>query len=157
MQVNIDIEEPTKDQIVVSKTDLWSVDYTLARIIHPVLCAYQKEIKGAPSVDDEDVPEHIRSSSAKPKENSWDLDEFFFQRWEFVVSEMIWGMAQVSHFESEEQFYSWKDENKDAECQESLASMMKNITVDYEGLEKHNERIKNSLRLFGKYFRCLWT
>jgi hypothetical protein len=151
MQVNIDIEEPTKDQIVVSKTDLWNVDYTLARIIHPVLCAYQKEIKGAPSVDDEDVPEHIRSSSAKPKENSWDLDEFFFQRWEFVVSEMIWGMAQVSHFESEEQFYS---ENKDTECQGNLASMMK---IDYEGLEKHNERIENSLRLFGKYFRCLWT
>jgi hypothetical protein len=28
--------------------------------------------------------------------------------------------------------------------------------VDHNGMNKHNERINNGLRLFGKYYRNLW-
>ena len=29
-------------------------------------------------------------------------------------------------------------------------------TYDHEGSKKHNDRIENGLRLFGRYYRGLW-
>lgn len=49
-----------------------------------------KETKqGAPYVDDEDVPEHLRKSAAPPTENEWDTDDNHFKRWDYVLDEMI--------------------------------------------------------------------
>lgn len=31
------------------------------------------------------------------------------------------------------------------------------FSVDGEGLEQANKRIQEGLRLFGKYYRCLWS
>ena len=38
----------------------------------------------------------------------------------------------------------------------ALNDQISKIKVDHEGLDAHNERIKNGLRLFGKYYRTLW-
>ena len=52
-------KDPTKQQkvsIKIDPWDTWSMDLTLALIIHPMLKQLHKTSHGAPYVDDEDVP-----------------------------------------------------------------------------------------------------
>jgi hypothetical protein len=70
-----------KKSIRIDPWDTWSMDHTLADIIYPMLKQLRKTAHGAPCTDDEDVPEHLRSTKAKPKKNEWDVDEFHFKRW----------------------------------------------------------------------------
>ncbi len=79
-----------KKSIRIDPWDTWSMDHTLADIILPMLKQLRKTQHGAPCTDDEDVPEHLRSTNAKPKKNSWDVDEFHFKRWDWIMKEMIW-------------------------------------------------------------------
>jgi hypothetical protein len=108
---------------------------------------------GAPFTDDEDVPKELRSSSARPKENEWDTDEFHFARWDWILAEMIWAFAQELRDDDEAEFYDHSDSfEKGGDFNERL----KNLRVDREGLEAHQKRKANGFRLFGKYYSALW-
>jgi hypothetical protein len=50
--------------IKIDKWDTWSMDHTLSPIILPMLKQLKEVKHGAPNVEDEDVPEHLRSTSA---------------------------------------------------------------------------------------------
>ena len=50
----------------------------------------KKDKHGAPNTDDADVPDRLKSTSAPPKTNTYDTDEFHFQRWDWILDEMIW-------------------------------------------------------------------
>lgn len=119
-----------KEYVRIDKYDTWNMDNTLALIILPMLKQLQKDKHGAPYVDDEDVPEAIRSTAEAPKENEWDTDVYHFHRWEWVLSEMIWAFEQII-----------KDDD---------------YKLDKEDYKKYNDRINNGTRLFGKYYRGLW-
>ena len=95
-----------KIKIRIDPYDTWSVDHTLALIIVPMLKQLKEKQHGAPNVDDEDVSENLRSTSAKPKENDWDTDEFHFARWDFALDEMIFAFESVADDSWEDQFYS---------------------------------------------------
>lgn len=144
-------EQERKVRVRIDKWDTWSMDHTLALIIVPMLKQLQATKHGAPLVDDEDVPEHLRSTAAPAKENDYDIDDNHFKRWHWVMSEMIWSMEQIV-LDDESQFYNWSevDDNADVETQVS------NLKVDYEGLRQYQDRIQNGCRLFGKYFLSLW-
>ena len=116
-------------QVRIDKYDTWSMDSTLAYIILPMLKQIKETKHGAPNIDDKDVPKKLRSTSAPVKENEWDTDDNWFDRWDWVLDEMIWTFSQVNH---EELF------------------MNDNITDSY------GKRMKNGFRLFGKYYSGLW-
>lgn len=101
MKVNIgSFTEGDDKQIVevqIDPWDTWSMDYTLSHIIHPMLLQLKEKKHGSPYVDDLDVPENIRSTNAKPKENDWDIDEFHHQRWEYILDEMIFAFDQIKY------------------------------------------------------------
>ena len=48
----------------IDRYDTWNMDYTLSHIILPMLKQLNETKHGAPYVDDEDVPEHLRSTAA---------------------------------------------------------------------------------------------
>lgn len=126
-----------KINVRIDKCDTWSMDYTLSHIIHPMLIQLKETNHGAPYVDDEDVPEHLRSYNAiGPKENEWDTDILFFDRWDWVLDEMIWSFEHKKNDEWEDNFYERND---------------------YEGLREMQLRMRNGFRLFGKYYEGLWT
>lgn len=127
-----------KVEITIHDYDVWNMDGTLAMIILPMLYKIKEKKQGSPFVDDEDVPVELQSVNAKPKENTWDIDEFFHDRWTWVLSEMIWVFEQIS---------------QDGDDESAILIAGGNM----EGLDKHRERKNNSLCLFGKYFQCLWT
>ena len=115
--------------VKIDKFDVWDMDTTLAHIILPMLKQLNKVKHGAPNVDDEDAPEELKSTSAPPKEDVWDVDANHFKRWEWVLGEMIWAFE-----------YKLKDTDLD----------------DIDIWSANGVRSKNGFRLFGKYYEALW-
>jgi hypothetical protein len=131
-------------------------------LVHPLLLKLKETKHGAPYVDDEDVPEHLRSTAAPPKKDEWDTDDNHSNRWDWVLDEMIWAFEQCAKEDTgDDQFYSgevdWKFE-KEEDGKYSRMEYGPNHTfkVDEEGKKAHYERIKNGHRLFGKYYFSLW-
>ena len=153
IQSILDFIHPKIDYVKIDKWDTWSMDYTLSHIIVPMLKQLQKTKHGSPNVDDEDVPEELKSTSAPAKENEWDIDDNHFKRWEWVLNEMIWAFEQNLDTNSEEKFFDhteWDEKEKD------FNKNLHKIKIDQEGLKAHQDRKKNGFRLFGKYYQGLW-
>jgi hypothetical protein len=139
--------------VKIDPYDTWSMDHTLAHIIHPMLTQLKETKHGAPFTDDADVPKELRSTSAGPKENEWDTDEFHFARWDWILSEMIWSFEQELRDDDESEFY---DHSDSFEKGDDFNERLKNLKVDRKGLKAHQERKTNGFRLFGKYYQALW-
>lgn len=152
IQKFLDFIHPEVRYIKIDHWDTWSMDHTLSLLIVPMLKQLHKEKHGGPLVDDKDVPEELKSTSAPPKENDWDIDDNHFKRWDWVMEEMIWTFEQLCDWDNDKAFFDYgpKVEN------ESFENSIKRIKVDHDGLNSHNDRIQNGLRLFGKYYRSLW-
>lgn len=143
---------PRFNYLKIHKWDTWSADNTLAPIILGLLKQLKETKHGAPNVDDEDVPEELKSTSAPPTANEWDIDDNHFKRWDWVLDEMIWAFTQMTDDESEEQFYDYSEVPESDDIKE----IVNKIQFDKDGFNAHNDRINNGLRLMGKYFRALW-
>ena len=139
---------PRKISVKIDAWDTWSMDHTLGYIVAPMLRQLQETKHGAPNVDDEDVPEELRSTSAPPKEHDYDVDANHFKRWDWVMNEMIWAFEAHINDEAEEEFFDYADK-KDI-------NYFSQLRIDSEGLHKFSERKRNAFRLFGKYYQALW-
>lgn len=144
-------------KVRIDKYDTWNMDNTLALIILPMLKQLKETKHGSPSVDDEDVPEHMRHGG--------DDDNWVHYRWEWVLNEMIWAFEQELDDEWEDQFVhgesdvEWIIVSGKEEDDSALYEMKQknpNYWVDREGIKEYNDRINNGFRLFGKYYRGLW-
>lgn len=145
--------------------DTWSMDHTLAMIIHPMLVQLRETKHGSPFVADSDVPEHLRSDAPgiPPKENEWDTDANHHARWDWVLDEMIWAFEQLIT-DWEDQFHSgefdvrWEPAGVvDGEEISRMVKGPKHTHVfDSEGHAAYQARISNGLRLFGTHFQGLW-
>ena len=157
-------------KVKIDNYDTWSMCDTLAHIILPML-KQLKEIKhGAACVDDEDVPEEIRSTNAPPKEQEYDTDEHFFKRWDYVLDEMIFAFEHKIDDSWEDAYRSgvidhiWipvDKEGNEVPKEDAKFSMMKDgpnhtYKCDYEGMKVVHDRMQNGFRLFGKYYQNLW-
>ena len=144
-------------KIELDPYDTWSLDHTLALIIHPLLVQLKETTHGAPCVDDEDVPEHLRSTAAAPKE--WDTDSLHHDRWDWVMGEMIWAFGQSA--DDEELFQHNVDNLKMTMDGGKVTFSVKDPNkpeyyYDKEGHKRHLERKSNGRRLFAKYYDGLW-
>ena len=153
IQKVLDFIHPKINYVKIDRWDTWSMDYTLSFIVVPMLKQLKETKHGAPFVDDEDVPEELKSTSAPPKENEWDTDENHFKRWDWALNEMIWAFEQNLNFDSEEKFFDhaeWDEKEKD------FGKNLHKIKIDQVGLKAHQDRKANGFRLFGKYYQGLW-
>jgi len=166
----LDRVRPRVRYVKIDRWDTWSMDHTLADIVLPMLKQLQQTKHGAPFVDDEDVPEHLRSTAAPAKENEWDTDDNHFLRWDWVLDEMIFAFEMKAKDDWQAEFHSgemdikWvpvdKDGNEVTKGEHKYYEMTKgpNDThkIDMEGMEAVQKRISNGFRLFGKYYEGLW-
>ncbi len=153
------------DYVKIDRWDTWSMDHTLSYIVLPMLKQLQSEKHGAPFVDDEDVPEELKSTSAPPKENEYDTDANHFKRWDYVLNEMIFAFEHKVDDSWEDDYRSgehdilWvpvdKDGNEVPKGEHKFMQMSKGpkdtYECDYDGMEIVHKRMKNGFRLFGKY------
>ena len=158
----LDWVHPRIIKVKLDPWDTWNMDAILATIILPMLKQLKETKHGAPNVDDADVPEELRSTSAPPKENDWDTDDNHFKRWEWVMDEMIFAFECLQEGSDwEAQFHSGELDIQFVKCEDSNLNQMvhgPNHThkFDREGYKKIDDRINNGLRLFGVYYRGLW-
>jgi hypothetical protein len=147
-------------KIKIDSYDTWGMDHTLSMIIVPMLKQLQADKHGSPFVDDEDVPEHLRSTAAPAKENEWDTDDNHHKRWEWALAEMIHAFECCANDDWENQFYSGNHESYTVKREDGMYEWVKGendtFEIDHDGMAKANERIQNGLRLFAKYYRGLW-
>ena len=148
-------------KVHIDRWDTWSMDHTLAPIILPMLVQLKATKHGAPYVDLKDVPKelHGKKLTKKQKDNG-EVDDKHFERWEWVLDEMIFAFDSKVNDDWEEQFETgtsdiqWKKlENG---CSEMIRGPNDTKEYDWEGRKKYQERISNGFRLFGKYFENLW-
>ena len=141
MKVSIGPYPDEGDQEVdvhIDEWDTWSMDYTLAPIILPMLIQLKAEKHGAPQVDYEDVPKELRPSKKEIDAYKKDgtTDENFFVRWDRVMDEMIYAF--------------------DCKANKDEVYMRFDIATERDAMEKEQKRISNGFRLFGKYYEALW-
>jgi len=161
---------PPINYVKIDYWDTWSMDHTLSPIILPMLRQLKEKKHGAPFVDDEDVPEELKSTSAPAKENEWDTDANHFARWDWAMDEMIFAFTCKTDDSWEEEFREgemdmlWvpvdkdgnevpKGEHKHYQMKDGPKNTYK---CDYEGMRVVEARIQNGFRLFGKYYQNLW-
>ena len=147
-----EVIHPEIRYVKIDRYDTWSMDHTLAHIIHPMLVQLNKEKHGAPFTEDDDVPKELRSYVAPPKENEWDTDANHFKRWDYILGEMIWAFEQELKDDDVAQFYDHSESDDVKDWNEKMSK----LKVDREGLEAHQKRKANGFRLFGKYYSALW-
>ncbi len=161
---------PRIEYVKIDYWDTWSMDHTLGHIALPMLRQLKATKHGAPLVDDEDVPEHLRSTAAPPRENEYDTDGNHFLRWDWVMDEMIFAFEHRLDDSWEDAFREgeidmiWvpvdaagnkvpKGEHKYYRMEHGPKDTYK---CDYEGMKVVQNRIDNGFRLFGKYYQALW-
>lgn len=147
-------------KVRIDEFDTWSMDHTLAYIITPMLKQLQASKHGAPFVNDEDVPEELKSTSAPPKENEYDTDVNHFKRWDYVLNEMVWAFEQHA-LDNDPDFWIEQPVGMYFEpCTDnpSLSTMKydKEGVFDQEAYNAYHERKTNGFRLFGRYYQNLW-
>jgi hypothetical protein len=145
--------------IHIDPWDTWSMDSTLSPIILPMLKQLKATKHGAPFVDDEDVPKRLRigaKGTGDPDVHKLfeDNDNTFFERFDYILDEMIWTFEQLCMDDHESRFYTHM--TKTIDWDKDINKSIRDIKVDHKGLKAHNARIDNGLRLFGKYYRALW-
>lgn len=167
----LDFVHPEIYYVKIDRWDTWSLDHTLGRIALPMLKQLKETKHGAPLVDDEDVPEELKSTSAPPKKNEYDTDGNHFKRWDYVMDEMIFAFEHrlddswQDAFRSGEIDHKWVKTDKTypnpVTGKEEITYQMVDgpnhtYKCDYDGMRVVEERIQNGFRLFGKYYQGLW-
>ena len=127
-----------KVKVHIDDYDVWGAGTTLAQVIHPVLVKLKEKKKGAPWTYDEDVPKHLRST-AYGKNKKDHVDENFFARWDWIMSEMIWAFEQEMDIDNRSSEMFWE-----------------NGFYSVEKAKAYQDRIENGRRLFAKYYDGLW-
>jgi len=130
---------PRKVKVRIDEYDTWSMDHTLALIIHPMLLQLKATKHGSPFVADEDVPEELRSTNdteLTDEQKSWgETDKLFHERWEYVLNEMIFAFGLEIDEDWENPYHT---------------------KGDYDAMNVVLDRQKNGFKLFGKYYSGLW-
>ena len=136
-----------KTVVRIDKHDTWSMDNTLAHIVHPMLVQLKATQHGGSFVDMEDRPENLQCYKDPEDENT---DKFYFEAWDWVMDEMIWTFEQKCCDDWMKDYYGeWVEDPT-----KPLGGS--HINYDDEGRKKHQERMTNGFKLFGKYYENLW-
>jgi hypothetical protein len=158
----VESKKKRKIDIRLDNYDTWSMDHTLSLIIHPMLVQLKATKHGSPFIDDEDVPEHLRSAAAPPlteeEKNYGGVDKLHEARWDWILDEMIWAFYQ--------------EVNDDPDAPESPSAYSRRIAdgIPFDDSpenricwdeyfaenKKFNDRKANAFKLFGRYYQALW-
>ena len=148
-------------KVHIDRWDTWGMDHTLAYIILPMLKQLNETKHGAPYVELEDVPKelHPKKQTKKQKDNG-ETDSTHFERWDWVLNEMIFAFDSKVNDGWEDQFETGETDLQWKKLEGGMSQMVEgpNHTkvYDWEGRKAYEARIQNGFRLFGKYYQNLW-
>ena len=120
-----------KIKVRIDKWDTWSMDHTLAHVIHPMLVQLKATNHGYPS----------------------GLTE---KKWDSIMDEMIWAFAQKQRDHWEDDYYEYREMGPEESKDPDSLFGLRLVWEDPEGRAAHQKRMTNGFRLFGKYYENLW-
>ena len=139
--MKVTIGNPTKNKqkvrVKIHKHDTWNMDVTLAHIIVPMLKQLAETSPTGPAVELKDVPSKLRPKLGYEWSADHGIDHLYFDRWHWVLNEMIFSFSAKIDPSIEDAYFT--EDGYDA-----------------AGMEKHQKRVANGFRLFGKYYESLW-
>lgn len=157
----IDNKKKRTIKVHIDSWDTWSMDHTLAEIVLPMLKQLKATKHGAPYVEPKDVPDHLKpAKQTKKQKESGETDSTHFERWDWVLDEMIFAFESKvddsweSQFESGESDFQWKQ--LEGGMSQMIEGPNHTKVYDWEGRKAYEERIANGFRLFGTYYNGLW-
>ena len=150
-----------KIEVRIDPWDTWSMDHTLAHIVLPMLKQLKATKHGAPYVDPKECPPELQpKKQTKKQKDNGETDSTHFERWDWVLDEMIFAFESKLDDSWEEQFESGEWDVQWKKLEDGNYQMVNgpNHTRkhDWEGRKAYQERISNGFRLFGKYYENLW-
>jgi hypothetical protein len=155
-------KEKRKIKIRIDPYDSWNAHNTASLILLPLFKKLSEDKHGSGFIDDEDVPESLRSTSAPPKVHEYDTDDFLHDRYEWVLKEILFAL-EADNSDWEDQFtheHAEIDLDKYPEDEGKTCIPVrwkKEGKYDWEGKRIYQERIDNGFRLMGKYWQTFWT
>lgn len=164
----IDSKKKRKIEVHIDRWDTWNMETTLGYIVRPMLKQLRANKHGAPWVDDEDVPEELRSAAApeltQEQKDTGHIDDNHFKRWDWVMDEMIFAFESLeggANQDWEDQFTTGEYDFRFKKIDEDGTSQLVHgpnhtADTDWEGRKAYAERVQNGFRLFGKYYQNLW-
>ena len=158
----IDSKKKRTIKVHIDRWDTWSMDHTLAYIVLPMLKQLKETKHGAPFVDLKDVPKELQpKKQTKKQKDNGETDSTHFDRWDWVLDEMIFAFDSKVNDGWEDQFETGETDLQWKKLEDGDYQMVNgpNHTreYDWEGRKKYEERISNGFRLFGKYYENLWS
>lgn len=158
-----DNDEERIVDIQIDDYDTWNLDHTLALIILPLLEKFKGDMERDmfyPSNINEEVNHSTEVQSISDDEEKANEG---YKQWLSIIDEMIYAMKgviddpdffidydSISHEEAKEKGYDLIDV-------EDLGLDITPFYVDREAQRIHDNRVREGLELFGKYFQHLWT
>jgi hypothetical protein len=163
----IDHKRKRTEKIHIDRWDTWSMDHTLALIILPMLKQLRASKQGAPMVDIKDVPKELHGKKlTKKQKDQGEVDDKHFERWDWILSEMIFAFEHLVDEDWEDQFRTGEYDLRSQVCEwdeagkPTLYEMVEGpghtAKTDYDGVQAVYDRIDRGLLFFGKYYRNLW-
>lgn len=155
-----------KKRVVDIKTDPWdhwNAGITMAMLCLPILKDLREHRTGTPWTEHADGPWYYRFLREED-EHAWDeRGSYCDERWRWIMDEIIWSLEQIAGDRDWEEAYThgfsdivWEP----CEDNPKLCKMGRgpNDTWwwDQSGHIKHQEKIRNGLRLLGRYWESMW-
>lgn len=139
--------------VKIDNYDVWNMDDTLRHIIGPMFVRLKEVKQGSGFVDDEDVPDELKSTAPGARDGceEWDSDHNLHRRYDWLLDEMIWAFT-TDHEEVKSAFYDHSAVDK----AEGISEQIKKIKVDREAVKAYDQRLHKAYCLFGKYYQTFW-
>lgn len=150
-----------KIQIKIDNYDTWGMDHTLAMIIVPMLKQLRDTTHGYPSDFILDESDWHPQKSFKGDGFEFPEDDGF-EQWKETLNKMIWSFEQVIDDDWEDQYRTGELDWSFEECEDKpgYSRMVEGpnhtLVTDWDGIQKHRERMQEGFDLFAKYYEGLW-
>lgn len=127
--------------VVIHDHDVWNVDYTMARIIHPLLLRYREKMNGFPELwEDGMVTYHCYDRQLHFDFIDENIEhDYLLKKWETIVDKMCRAFGMIVEKEK------WEDTWLDLSFHEHKIEEA-----------KYYEAVDEGLALFAKYYHNLW-
>lgn len=140
----IDPKKKRKISVKLDDYDVWDVGETLAEVIVPLLKKLKQVKDGIPNVQDDDLPEDIRTKYPVEPNDYFHADytpihmERIAAKWEYAIDAMIFAFDSYRT--------NWEDQFH-----------MNGLLYDKDGYDAYEKKILNGRILFAKYYDNLWS
>lgn len=157
-------------KIHIDNFDHWNAHNTASMILLPLFSKLKKHKQGSGYIDDEDVPEHLRSTAAdawegisEEQKSCMHSDKHLHARYEWFLDEVLWALEQDQpDCNWEDQYWITHPEidfskNPEDEGKSFIPVRWKvEGKCDWDARALHQKRINNGFRMMGKYWQTLW-